>query len=45
MLRFYYWILGTQERYVPHLGEPQLKEDILDYSWTPKPTKPTVDAK
>ena len=34
-----------QERYVLHLGERKLKEDILDYNWTPKLTKPTVDAK
>ena len=34
-----------QERYVLHLAEPKLKEDILDYNWTPKPTKSTMDAK
>ena len=27
------------------LAEPKLKENILDYNWTPKLTKPTMDAK
>ena len=41
MLRFYYWIPGTPgEIYVLHLAEPKLKDYILDYNWTPKPTKP-----
>ena len=31
--------------YALHLAEPKLKEDILNYNWTPKPTKPTMDAK
>ena len=26
-----------------HLAEPNLKEDILDYNWTPKPTEPIVN--
>ena len=34
-----------QERYILHLAEAKLKEDILDYNWTPKPTKLTMDAK
>ena len=31
--------------YVLHLAEPKLKEDILNFNWTPKPTEPTLDAK
>ena len=32
-----------KDRYVLHLAELMLKEGILNFKWTPKPTKPTMD--
>ena len=35
---------GSAKVLLLKLAEANLKEDILDYNWAPKPTKATMDA-